>query len=47
MPRKKRHRKTCAVCGRVVYPDTGTYYYGKLVHKRCKGLMKRYPWRFK
>ena len=40
--------KTCAVCGKVVKPGEGTYYGRNLVHNQgCKGLMKRYPWRFK
>jgi len=27
--------KTCAVCGRPVYKNTGTYFAGLLVHQRC------------
>lgn len=32
--------KTCAVCGRKVYRGTGTYYAGRLVHKKCLGIAK-------
>ena len=32
--------KTCAVCGRKVYPGTGTYYGGRLVHTTCLGIAK-------
>jgi len=32
--------KTCAVCGRKVYPGTGTYYGGRLVHISCLGIAK-------
>lgn len=30
----------CAVCGREVKPGTGTYRYGRLVHKSCAGMAK-------
>jgi len=33
-------RKTCTVCGRVVYPGDGVYYGGKLIHRRCRGMAK-------
>jgi ribosomal protein L24E len=32
--------KTCAVCGLKVYPGTGTYYGGRLVHTTCLGVAK-------
>jgi ribosomal protein L24E len=32
--------KKCAVCGRRVYPGTGTYYAGRLVHRSCLGIAK-------
>ncbi len=32
--------KTCAICGRKVYPGTGTYYAGRLVHRGCLGIAK-------
>ncbi|MBM5806066.1 MAG: hypothetical protein FJZ49_08420 [Candidatus Verstraetearchaeota archaeon] len=32
--------KTCSVCGRKVYPGTGTYYGGRLVHSTCLGIAK-------
>ena len=41
------YRKTCIVCLRVIEPGTGMYYRGKLVHKRCKGLLKIHWQRFK
>jgi len=32
--------KTCAICGRKVYPGTATYYGGRLVHRTCLGIAK-------
>ena len=32
--------KTCAICGRKVYPGTGTYYGGRLVHRSCLDIAK-------
>ena len=29
--------RTCAVCGKQVYPGTGMYYSGRLIHKWCEG----------
>jgi hypothetical protein len=40
MPERSPYRKTCVVCGRVVYPGTGTYHRGVLVHRTCKGLLE-------
>lgn len=44
---KKQNNKRCAVCGMTIYKRTGIHYYGRLIHKKCKGLMKNYHWRFK
>lgn len=30
--------RTCAVCGKRVYPNTGMYFNGMLVHKRCTNM---------
>ena len=46
MPKKLPYRKTCAVCHRVVYPGTGMYHRGVLVHRTCKGLLEAYWWRY-
>ena len=46
MAERLPYRKTCAVCGRVVYPGTGTYHRGQLVHRACKGLAEAFWWRF-
>jgi hypothetical protein len=32
--------KTCAICGRKVYPGTGIYYGGSLIHSSCRGIAK-------
>jgi hypothetical protein len=32
--------KTCAICGRKVYPGEGTYYGGRLIHRTCLGIAK-------
>ncbi len=37
---KRKHYKHCNFCGKIVYPGTGKYYYGKLIHKRCYYLKK-------
>ena len=46
MPQRLPYRKTCAVCGRVIYPGEGTYHRGRLVHRTCKGLAEIFWWRY-
>lgn len=38
--------KLCAVCKEPVEKGSGIIYYGKLVHRKCRGQMKMFPWRF-
>jgi len=32
--------KTCAVCNQKVHRGTGTYYAGRLIHKKCMEIAK-------
>ncbi|MDD4353564.1 MAG: hypothetical protein PHN56_03845 [Candidatus Nanoarchaeia archaeon] len=32
--------KNCYLCGKKVYSGTGTYYYGRLIHLKCKYIKK-------
>jgi hypothetical protein len=34
------NQKTCAVCGKAVYKNTGAYFAGRLIHKWCAGMAK-------
>jgi hypothetical protein len=34
---KNMSKKTCAVCGKPVYPGTGMHFSGRLIHKSCEG----------
>lgn len=36
----------CAVCSEEIGRGEGTYYKGRHIHKKCKDLMKAFPWRF-
>jgi hypothetical protein len=46
MTKKKPNQKTCAVCKEVILPRSGIHYNGYLIHRKCKVLFKKTPWRY-